>query len=398
MENRINAGISNIPHTRLNQVGFRTITSSENHNDNQDKILDDIIDLYNKANNIEKKLTESLQIANCENRYLDLKIRELTEKLNNINSSKSTALVKTVSVYPNKVRTPMIYPAKIDNITSDITITPIVSSSKVRIEDSDMENIFIPPSLNVSLSDIKATGIVSVEDSDVRNAFNGKRDSIWLRRVVTNNSITSIETTMTITLPEDVVTTYNINEIKLCTFPLNTIDIVSVKYRISNGAWKDIPSFKEHTSSTNGIIKSAPNVKFNFSDIVANQIQIVFKQNNHVTENSKRVFYLGCSEIDIRGNRYDNYSNHIEFDIEIPNDITKPVITDVSAIYNNASELSGNAVQYEFFYIGTDNLMHKVRERFPFISPSNKLIAKCKIFNGNSTPNISRFDIKYKQS
>ena len=72
----IKTGISNIPHTRLNKVGFRTTTSSDTHNDNQDKILEDILDLYNKSNNIEKKLTQALYVSNCENKYLQSKVLE----------------------------------------------------------------------------------------------------------------------------------------------------------------------------------------------------------------------------------------------------------------------------------------------------------------------------------
>ena len=394
----IKTGISNIPHTRLNKVGFRTTTSSDTHNDNQDKILEDILDLYNKSNNIEKKLTQALYVSNCENKYLQSKVLELQQKLDNIKSTTNNGDIKTLNIYPNEIRTPRVYPAKVDNVSSDITITPIISSSKVRIEDSDMDNIFIPPSLNVKLSELKLDGIKSVEDSDVNYAFDGKKDSVWLRRVVTTNSVSSVTTTMTITLPEDVVTTYNINEIKICPFPVSSVDILSIKYRMSNGSWKLVPGFNTHTSVKNGVVKSAPNVKFSFSDIVANQIQIEFKQSKHITENGQRVFYLGCSDIDIRSNTYTGNANHIEFDINIPNDIITPVITDIAAVYNNPNEILGNAIQYEFFYYGDDSLLHKIRDSIPFTSPSHNIIAKCKIFNGKSTPNIANFKINYKDS
>ena len=395
MNSEINIGISNIPGSKLNPVGFRSVTSSKDYNENQENIINDILNLYNKANSISEKIADMGQLSNCQNTITNTRIEHLKAKIDNLIGTLS-GNIKSLYIYPADVKTERVSPAKIDNSTC-ITMTPAKSISKLRVENSE-DIILLPPSLIVELNDITGSGIKSVTGNDVYKAFDGKCENIWYRKIVTDNSISVVETTMTITLPEDVVTTYNINEIRLSPFPCNGLNIVNIKYRMSNGAWKVIPGFSDHSEYVlNKGIENSPNILFNFKDIVANQIQITFQQQNHVMENGNKVFYIGCSDIDVRSNKYDDSSNFFNFNINIPSNISNPVINNVEAIYNNHSQLAPNSVQYEFYYTGDDKLLHKVRESMPFVSPSNNLTVKCKMINNDCTANISKFKISYSK-
>lgn len=396
MENKHSIG--NIPVSKNNKMGFRTQVSSKEYNDNLNDNLNDILNLYNRHNALEKKCDEIIDILSCENMFLRKEIESLTNSLENLrtNLSGDTA-IKYLNVY-SKDAIAESNPANIDVITSSITMTPHSSSSKLRIETDIKDFFLVPLSFDYKLNEYENKHILKVEDNEFEKCLNDDLGDIFLRKVTTDNEINSVELEVTITLPEKSVTTYDINEISLYPFPANTYTLNDISYRISHGAWNSIPSFNKHSRySDNGISKCSP-IKFNFKNIEANQIKLNITQDNYIEENDQRIFYIGLKKLDIRSCSYINTNNNFEFEINIPNNIEKPMIINVEETYNNYPEIEAKSVQYEFFYYDDDGLLHTITDSMPFKCPKNKILVKCKLFfNHSATPNIERFKVYYQE-
>ena len=63
--------VNNIPSSNRKDFGYKAINSSSVHNKNQEEILNDILDLYNKTNSIEKVINEQLDYIKLENTMLE---------------------------------------------------------------------------------------------------------------------------------------------------------------------------------------------------------------------------------------------------------------------------------------------------------------------------------------
>ena len=99
MNSEINIGISNIPGSKLNPVGFRSVTSSKDYNENQENIINDILNLYNKANSISEKIADMGQLSNCQNTITNTRIEHLKAKIDNLIGTLS-GNIKSLYIYP----------------------------------------------------------------------------------------------------------------------------------------------------------------------------------------------------------------------------------------------------------------------------------------------------------
>lgn len=391
--------IGNIPISEENKEGYRSHISSNERNKRNKDYLDDILNLYNKSNSLEKKCNNAIDILSTENLFLKSYIDSLTTNIENLkNNISKDSPTKTLVVYGREAYTD-VNPAVVDKITSNITLSPKTSTSKLRIENKDEKIVLIPSSLEYDLETYDNYHILKVEDNDFTKCLNDNMDDIFVRKVTTDSTINSMRMTVTITIPEKIVTSYDINEISIYPYPSNTCDLHNITYRISNGGFESIPGFREHSKTINGIIPKYGPVKYNFKKINANQIRILIMQDQYIQEGKNRVFYLGFKKIDVRSLEYISNDNNFMFNIDIPENITSPMIVSVEEVYNNYSQIKAKSVQYEFFYYDKDNLLHKINDSLPFKCPSRKIVAKCKLYyNHLATPNIEKFIVTYKDA
>ena len=393
-----NYSIGNIPVSENSDMGFRTNVSSNKYNKNQNEKLNDILNLYNIYNSLENKCDNIIGILSCENLFLRKEIDSLQVKLDNLkNNLSGDTAIKYINIY-GKDTTAETNPANIDIITSNITMTPNTSTSKLRIETDTKDFVLVPLSFDYKLNEYENKHILKVEDNDFKKCLNDDLGDIFTRKVTTDNTVNSVELEITITLPEKSVTTFDINEISLYPFPSNTYSLNNISYRISHGAWNVIPSFESHSRYVDDKIPNCSPIKFNFKNIEANQIKINITQDNYIEEEEYRIFYIGLKKLDIRSCSYTNTNNNFEFEINIPNNIEKPMLINIEEVYNNYPEIEAKSVQYEFFYYDDEGLLHSITDSMPFKCPKNKIIAKCKMFfNHSSTPNIERFKVYYQE-
>jgi hypothetical protein len=283
--------IKNIPSIRKHEFKYRSKINSHDLNEVQEQSLSDILDLFNKANALQKTIYELQNSHEVETFYYEqrlnvaiTKLNELEENYHNLLNPETDFRTKTVYAY-NAYTFDDVYGAIINKNSNTITPYTLNSISKVRMYDETYGEYLVPDSLQafVGPDDFTVGGnIYSIEDSEIKNAFDGSKDTTWLRKITTSTDVNSIENEIVIALPEDIITSRLVNEITINPFPSGMIDIMGVYYK-SNGSWTLIPGFENYynyTSETiydifnnphtSNYIKEACDLRFNFKEVQTN--------------------------------------------------------------------------------------------------------------------------------
>ncbi len=416
-----NLFVRNIPSIQDREFKYRGKMSSHALNEMQSEAFADILDLFNKANALQKTVYE-MNMANniesmCYTRRLSdtiLELNQLRDKYNNLTASLNDYRYLTRYAYQAVIDNDD-YAASVDASTNDVIAHIASSNSKTRLYDSTYDEVLIPPSLQTYIGpdSFRVGGdIYAIEDTDIKNAFDGNNSSVWLRKVVTSQSVDQIENEIVIGLPEDIITSRLVNEIVIHTFPVGYVDVMDVLYK-SNGAWRQIPGFKQHdgceehkvvdmfgNTSTYFSIDDASNLRFNFQDLQTNQIKIKLRQRHYETdhENARRIWYLGLRDVDIIYNVYtrDHSEFSVVFDFPEVNHNIKIYDTEVFFNNDNVTNDKNFGVTKEYFYFDANGNAHKNPATCPFILQGHKVMVKFTIEGTQITPNIHKCKIKYK--
>lgn len=416
--------IKNIP--SIQEIEFKTREISDSHklNQMQEQVFNDILDLFNKANTLQKEMYEMSVAANIESTCYAKRLEETLTKLSLIEEQYDNLLLvpedfRTITRYAIDATVDELSPfsAVIDSNTNDIIANIISSVSKTRLYDDTYDETLIPPSLKIYVGpdsfNTDNEHILTIEDSDISNALDGNISTVWFRRIVTDTSVESIENEVVIGLPEDIITSRMVNQIILSPYPSGYVDIMNVEYK-TNGAWQTIPGLEYHTcyseeeyedifgnKYTRGVIKNAPNIKLNFKPIQTNQIRIKLRQRNYEydAQNNRRIWYLGIRDLDVNYNRYTK--DHSEFDMVFDFTETDKNIkiydTEIFCNNNIDSAVLEN-IYKEYYYYDADGNTHKVSDSLPFILTGHKLMVRFTIEGTIDTPNINKCSVKYKLS
>ena len=416
--------IKNIP--SIQEIEFKTREISDSHklNQMQEQVFNDILDLFNKANTLQKEMYEMNVAANIESTCYAKRLEETLTKLSLIEEQYDNLLLapedfRTITRYAIDATVDELSPfsAVIDSNTNDIIANIISSVSKTRLYDDTYDETLIPPSLKIYVGpdsfNTDNEHILTIEDSDISNALDGNISTVWFRRIVTDTSIESIENEVVIGLPEDIITSRMVNQIILSPYPSGYVDIMNIEYK-TNGAWQTIPGLEYHTcyseeeyedifgnKYTRGVIKNAPNIKLNFKPIQTNQIRIKLRQRNYEydAQNNRRIWYLGIRDLDVNYNRYTK--DHSEFDMvfDFPETDKNIKIYDTEIFCNNNIDSSVlENIYKEYYYYDADGNTHKVSDSLPFILTGHKLMVRFTIEGTIDTPNINKCSVKYKLS
>lgn len=416
--------IKNIP--SIQEIEFKTREISDSHklNQMQEQVFNDILDLFNKANTLQKEMYEMNVAANIESTCYAKRLEETLTKLSLIEEQYDNLLLapedfRTITRYAIDATVDELSPfsAVIDSNTNDIIANIISSVSKTRLYDDTYDETLIPPSLKIYVGpdsfNTDNEHILTIEDSDISNALDGNISTVWFRRIVTDTSVESIENEVVIGLPEDIITSRMVNQIIISPYPSGYVDIMNVEYK-TNGAWQTIPGLEYHTcyseeeyedifgnKYTRGVIKNAPNIKLNFKPIQTNQIRIKLRQRNYEydAQNNRRIWYLGIRDLDVNYNRYTK--DHSEFDMvfDFPETNKNIKIYDTEIFCNNNIDSSVlENIYKEYYYYDADGNTHKVSDSLPFILTGHKLMVRFTIEGTIDTPNINKCSVKYKLS
>lgn len=400
--------INNIPSSNRKEFGYRGINSSSEHNQNQNAMLDDILDLFNKANSIERVINENLDFIKKENTYLQSINKSFIDKLDDLKNKYEQLLdtnaEKKILITPYDCETyDDSFSATIDKMTSDITVRPSKKISKVAIFDSVTDSMFLPDTLTVDIRAKSKKGIISEVDNDIYSPFYNDNDLYWTRKVVTDNTVDKLETEYIINLPEEIMTTPDMNEIYINPF-LSTIVSVQARYGDSS-TWEEIDSTSLHPAmnpndSIDSFVNSIRPFRLSFKNKKANQVKITLRCNNFSEgETNLRTFMYGLKQVGIYINYYNNYEpSSFQFEVKIP-EIDNYVITGVTPYFNNSSETGTYSRDFvcDLYYKDSAGYNHKIVDVFPFTPKTNDIVVRCRFGERYGEINIKKLELKYKK-
>ena len=413
--------IRNIPDIKEREFKYRTKMSSKELNDLESEAFRDILDLFNKANLLQKNLyefniTNSIESTVYSKRLNEalLKLEQTKELYDNLRASDNEYRYQTRFAYEAEIIEDE-YKAIINKDTNDIIANTISSVSKTHMYDETYDETLVPDSIQAYIGPDDFTvgeNIYSIEDSDVRNIFDNTNANVWYRKVITNDTIDYIENEIVIALPEDIVTTRLVNEIVINPFPLGNMDIMDVQYK-TNGAWVRVPGFETHFGSEEEtyndifgntfrrtIIPNANNLRFNFKATQINQIKIKMRQKNYDYDSTlgRRIFYLGLRNVDVLFNRYSK-DNSIFSEIYVFPETDRLIkIYDTEVLFNNTTRTGDQNfnITKEYYYFDSSDNYHRISTSTPFVLNGHKLLVKFFIEGNEDTPNIYMTRVKYK--
>lgn len=416
-----NLFVANLPSIQEREFKYRGKMDSHELNKMQQETFRDILDLFNKSNQLQKIIYEMNLAGNIESACYSNRLQEaimnmekLNEKYHNLIADEDS--FRYITRYAYEAATiDDGFGAVIDRNTNDIVACIVNSTSKTRLYDETYDETLTPPSLTAYIGPDNfkdQEGILSVEDSDINNAFDGHASTTWFRKVVTTADIDCVECELAVGLPEDIITTRLMNQISIIPFPMGYVDIMDVQYK-SNGAWSRISGFTSHHGCTEQektdifgnvshyhAINNAAGLKFNFPNTQTNQIKIKLRQRNYEydAENNRRIFYLGIRDIDVVYNIYTR--DHSVFDVvfDFPETERNIKVYDSELFYNNSDTKDDETfgVTKEYYYYDEDGNTHKIPSSCPFVLDGHKMMVRYTIEGNQYTPNIYACNIKYK--
>lgn len=397
--------VNNIPSSNRKDFGYRGINTSKSHNDNQNDMVNDILDLFNKTNEIERIVKENADFIKLENTNLESinsslinEYENLVDDFNSILGGQSTR--KKVILPKDCYVDDKLYGAVINNTTCDITARPSRKISKLAVFDSITDGIYIPDSLEVDIRS-RTINTISETDNDIYAPFYNDNQMYWTRKVVTDNTVDEVVTEYIINLAEEIMTTAEMNEITIHPF-LGNISNVYVRYGDSN-PWEEIEGVNYHPAVGNdqktGYMKTPRPLTLTFPNVKANQIKIILRSTTFMEgETNLRNFMFGIKHIGAYINYYGTYDSY-NFSTEVSFDeIDDVVIEGLTFDFNNDSQSSkfNSDIDYEFYYKDEYGSYQKIYEELPFVAPSKDILIKLRIGEKYKEVNLRAITVSYK--
>ena len=393
-------------------LGFRQKTDSQQLNQLHQDTLQDLLTLCNQANTLEKDMTYVKEVLSTENTFLRYRLNELEGQLVTLEQKLAEQKEgEELLVYPlfssNFQTSDELNPASVDLTYLSTTRLPMKITSKVSVYDETLQTTYLPPSLKLTYGPETSTigkQIIQIEDNGAENALNGDPNTYWVRQYVCDASCHAVYCELIITLPEDALTTRNINTIKLLPYPVHALDVLSIEYR-ENGNWIPIPSFNEHhhnlsdrleLKETVTAITKSPNLQFNFKRIQANEIRIRLRQEHYIKrEDGTKEMMIGLKQLEINQETYSHDYHGFSADLTFPYPNRQIIVKGLEIVLNNPSEADSDLIQYEFYTYDSLGYLSKLSESLPFTLGSTKLHIKFKMLEQQATPNIHRINVLY---
>lgn len=405
--------MSNIPSFKTRTIKYRTGADSHQQNLTTEDMLYDLNNIFNLVNEQEALLTNAKEVLSVEKKYQSIRVEQLERQL-----ADTHALYEALQsghgryakkVFPSSFATDEsandLEKAEVDTYHS-LTTLPVIGKiqSKVYLFDEVTKEVVLPDSLRV-LVEPAADGL-NVIDNNVFNAFNGDNQEIWARKYYfpINDPTTEVSTTITVTLPDNIISNRDINTMILHPFPLSTVDIDAIEYRL-DGGWKLIPGWPKDSADNPLPLKDAANLKLCFQSLPMSQVRIKLTQRNFIIEGHKKVFYVGAQEIGILHSNYQSKVGRFMVPMTLGGILPSKMIVKVIPHFKNADALSDkteaklSVFNYAIYTVDKTGEVEYTRDTLPIVVEHANIVIKASINideQTGTTPALECVEVVYE--
>lgn len=389
------------PVSRKIEARFRGPTSSEDFNQWIEDNYFDLVQLFNASRKNKSSIEENLSFLLKENLFMQRKI----EKLEGLIEAMQESIASSKGILSKSFYS-------IENITTnnckidtqygiahlDLDQIPI---SKVYLRDS-FGKVFVPNSLNVSLYESYSPignirGKIELpiqEDKSIINAFNGSKDSYWIRNHYTSEAINEVYAIIDIDLPRNIINHTRVNTIYLDPAPEFSFSILDVLYS-SSGTWERLDTFPKMTDGeTPQEISDAGKLAFIFPHKDILKLRLYIKQNKWIPEGNNRVFSYGFKSIEVFFTRFKEESSSftVRFDIPDPSRSFSKILS-ISTLPSKGGIKTNSGIKTRLFL--ENGSTKNINETLP--STTKTVYVEVSLFPVEGvTPTISQLNIEYE--
>lgn len=394
--------MSGAPSYQNHQVRFRDQTDSHRQNLHTEQVFYDLTELFNLANEQGRDITQMREYFEVNhyfsNRYLEqmsAQFQELRELVDGLQSAGNTYM-KTI--FASMMRMDETIPewerAVVDPLHNIVTLPPSGhSSSKLYLYDEQNKEYIVPNTLQYTLTPA-ADGHL-IRENDFMNALTPDDFKFWHRTYTYTTNVTEAKCEIVIKLPDNIISSRDVNTIYLHPFPIRTVDILNVEYRLGGG-WKVIPGFKP--------VNNAGNLKFCFSPMGMSEIRVTLRQRNFIEKGGKNIFHMGLQDIGVDYNDYQSGIGRFEIPIAFNEKFTKKEILSIKPVFQNEETLSVHQANtrlltFKVYEVRENGELRYLNDTFPIQVKENRVLLKGIMSldrNTRSTPALTSVEITYK--
>lgn len=334
--------MSKVPNTKKHISQNRGPADSAAFNTESEDVYNDLVYLYNKANELDSDISEGYSAVVKDIRAIGQEITTLETQLAALSNSITP---KTVYLTGSEMRDEDRFNASVYNVPLANRLTydnryniyslPKNSGSSIsRLTFYDTDGArAIPPSLEMVV--IADTTSSDKNDTNVRSsqpfeAVLGSPGKVWERNVSAVNDSTAAEMDLLFTLPADLTSTEYANVVNLIPFPMFGVDLMAVYYTtdaypdlsLTGSVWTPLNKNATYNGNTAAVgfvppgawngdeILNAGPLSFVFPSEKVTAMRLTLRQRNpyNLTEDiiyPKFLYSYGLSYLDVRYEKFD---------------------------------------------------------------------------------------------
>lgn len=391
--------MSSIPSFSKQTVRFRGPTRSHDYNEAMEDIFYDIMNAFNEIQEHERQIDDAKEVYRIESHFQNIRNNRLMQELESlkkqynelISGSDEHRVLLPVSSFEKNMEVKAEERANID-FYHTVTTLPIVGNeiSKVYIYDEVYGEVIQSDKLDIKIDiDSNATHI---NQNEAKNMTNGDNASYWKAQCVYTPAQAEqvpdeVEATITVHLPENIISNREANAIFIHPFPHNTLTLKKVEYRLEGG-WRLLPGWEINKDRNEPEpIRECGNIKLVFPSMAIGEIRLTVSQPYPVQEDNNTVFYLGMQEVGVVLTDYQSNVGHFVVPLRLREEgDTRPrVIKKVIPHFMNDEILSDKTEEkreifsYSVYTVEPDETLTYTKETLPILVNRDRIVIKGQI-------------------
>lgn len=414
--------MSKLPITKFDKTKFRSTTDSEHYNDFKERVFYDVVELFNMANELEAELEKTDYQMSMNGYFQQQSIERLQRDVIRVEKELEYQAAnpnsKVTFVFPEDMQvdgtSDILERAYLDR-QHHVVHLPIGGRlvSKTYLYDRVTDDIVVPDSLRAYAVPVEPpVQGVEIEDTEFKNAFTGEARKHWHRKIIyplEHQVEADVTTEFIVSLPDTIISNRNVNMITLHPYPLNSLRINKIEYRMEEGStWRLLPGWPTDDELGEPEPYSfARQLKFAFPTIAIQEIKVTMTQFNWVSEKNRKVYHFGIEELGVFEANYQAKLGKVNIPIRlgdtegtfnvkecIPTFQNDNALTDQTA---NRSEL----FTYSIYTVDEEGKEEYVNDTFPITVTARQLLLKASLHidpETLTTPILESVELSYEKT
>lgn len=306
------------PITLRNRALQKGPSSSSEFNQLRNDIQRDITTLFDISNEHESVIAENMDHVLREHYFvqnrlakLSDRVKELEREVENGREMGQSYMLRSFYQASNVLPGQEGRPVEVDTLHGLVSPLVVKNHNKMAFKN-DLGEYILPSTFEVSVQERTNAEPVSAEDpsagfygidtNGIRKAFDGDKNSFWVRNVETNETecVTEVEALIHVKIPQNISNNVYTNTLTLHPSPEYAMSVLDIQYRNQNGEWRRLETYPVKKNGSGEVpveIEEAGKLVFAFPKRQVTELKVHIKQPYWFKHENKRIFMYGFQDI-----------------------------------------------------------------------------------------------------